>query len=95
MSSEAVQAMGPVSASRFAQVPPPPEVQAAAGKGTTIPAAKTETVVQPGGTAPHWGNRKLAFDYTHLGREGADYFAKQVVDALGEQVPEMRPLLIR
>ena len=95
VSSEAVQTMGPVAANRFAQVPPPPEVQAAAAKGTTIPATKTETVVQPGGGGPQWGDRKLAFDYTHLGREGADYFAKQVVDALGEQVPEMRPLLIR
>ena len=95
LSSDAVQAMGPAAANRFAQVPPSPEVQAAAAKGTTIPAAKTETVVQPEGATPQWGERKLAFDYTHLGREGADYFAKQVVDVLGAQVPEMRPLLIR
>ena len=95
VSADAVQAMGPVAANRFAQVPPSPEVQAAAAKGTTIPAAKTETVVQPGSATPQWGERKLAFDYTHLGREGADYFAKQVVDVLGAQVPEMRPLLIR
>ncbi len=94
-SSAAVQAMGPVAANRFAQVPPPAEVQAAAAKGTTVSAPKTEVMVQPTGAGPRWGDRKLSFDYTHLGREGADYFARQVVDALGEQMPEMRPLLIQ
>ncbi len=95
VSSDAVQAMGPVAANRFAQVSPSAEVQAAAAKGTTVPAPKTEVMVQPPGAGPRWGDRKLSFDYTHLGREGADYFARQVVDALGEQVPDMRPLLIQ
>ena len=36
----------------------------------------------------------LSFDRTHLGREGADYFAKMVTHELATAVPEMRPLLI-
>jgi lysophospholipase L1-like esterase len=38
---------------------------------------------------------KLLFDYTHLGRHGADYFAAMVVEELALKVPELRPLLIR
>ena len=34
------------------------------------------------------------FDYTHLGRKGADYFAAMVTAELATAVPEMRPLLI-
>ncbi|MES2338173.1 MAG: rhamnogalacturonan acetylesterase [Pseudomonadota bacterium] len=94
LSSDAVQAMGPLAANRFAQSPPPAEVQTAAASGTSMPAPKTEVMVQPAATGPRWGDPKLSFDYTHLGREGADYFSKQMVDALGAQVPAMRPLLI-
>jgi hypothetical protein len=38
---------------------------------------------------------KLLFDYTHLGRHGADCFAAKVVEELALKVPELRPLLIR
>jgi lysophospholipase L1-like esterase len=37
---------------------------------------------------------KLSFDRTHLGREGADYFATMVTAGLAKAVPEMRHLLI-
>jgi len=96
LSSDAVQAMGPVAANAFAQVPPPAVVQTAAATGTTVPAPKTEVMVQPASAAdgPRWGDAKLSFDYTHLGREGADRASKQVVDELGRVVPELRPLLI-
>ena len=40
------------------------------------------------------GEAKLAFDYTHLGREGADYFATMVTTELAAQVPKMRRLLV-
>ena len=38
--------------------------------------------------------RKLSFDYTHLGPRGADYFAKMMAASLAVAVPGMRPLLI-
>jgi len=37
---------------------------------------------------------KLSFDYTHLGRTGADYFSALVTVELALAVPDMRPLLI-
>ena len=37
---------------------------------------------------------KAAFDYTHLGREGADFFAAIVADELARQVPALRRNLI-
>ncbi|URW76979.1 rhamnogalacturonan acetylesterase [Sphingomonas donggukensis] len=94
LSADAVQAMGPVAANHLAQLPPPPLVQVAAATGTTIAAPKTEVMVQPATTGPRWGDPKLSFDYTHLGRAGADYFATQMTTALGEGVPALRPLLI-
>lgn len=96
-SSAAIEAMGAARAAALAELPPPPAVLAAAETGTTIPAPKTEVVVQPPPATPGLpplGDAKLVFDYTHLGRAGADLFAKQVADALATQVPEMRPLLI-
>ncbi len=35
-----------------------------------------------------------AFDYTHLGRDGADYFAKIVTDEVAIQVPSLRRYLV-
>ena len=40
------------------------------------------------------GAPKAAFDYTHLGREGADFFAAIVADELARQVPALRRNLI-
>ena len=80
----AVQAMGEAAADRFAQLPPGSEpIQPAA----TTPAS-TEVSELPMAVP------RLSFDYTHLGREGADYFAAMVTRELAAAVPEMRPLLI-
>jgi lysophospholipase L1-like esterase len=96
-SADAVEALGPSMANRFAQVPPAREVSAAALTGTTIanptvaaaPAApQNNTAVEP------LGDAKLAFDYTHLGPVGADFFSKMVADELAIAVPKMRPLLV-
>jgi hypothetical protein len=38
---------------------------------------------------------KLSFDRTHLGIDGANYFAAMVTRELAAAVPEMRPLLVR
>ncbi|MDF7777738.1 rhamnogalacturonan acetylesterase [Sphingomonas sp. AOB5] len=96
----AVQAMGPSLANRFAQMPPSREVAAAALTGTTIasstgvapvaaPAAQANAAVEP------LGDPKLAFDYTHLGAEGADFFSAMVTAELAVQVPKMRRMLVQ
>jgi hypothetical protein len=71
----------------------------AAATGTTIAAstgapaaavspAQSNTAVEPMGQA------KLAFDYTHVGPEGADFFSAIVVDELARAVPALRRNLI-
>ena len=103
-STAAVQAMGAAEATRFAQRPPSAEVLAAARAGTTI-AASTGVAAAPNAPAAAataqnnaaiepMGQAKLAFDYTHLGGEGADYFATMVTAELAEAVPELRRYLI-
>jgi lysophospholipase L1-like esterase len=94
-SNDAVQRMGGVEAARFAQRRPTQEVLAAAGTGTTIPAAtEVNDVPPPAAAVPGMAQPKLSFDYTHLGRVGADYFSAMVTAELARQVPDMRPLLI-
>lgn len=98
-----VQGMGPVLAMRTAQRPPAPEQIAAAQNGTTIgmPAqqaspvgASAQAPVQSNAAIEPMGQAKLAFDYTHLGPEGADLFAAIVADELSRAVPALRGQLI-
>lgn len=96
----AVQALGPLGSMQFAQRPASPELVNAALAGTTanhatqpagapaLPAAQSRDAVEPMGQA------KLAFDYTHLGPIGADFFAVIVTDELARAVPELRRQLI-
>jgi len=103
-----VQGMGPVLAMRAAQRPAAPEQVVAAQAGTTIgappqtaPAATVPTAAKPApavaqdnaATEP-MGQAKLAFDYTHLGPEGAALFAAIIADELAQQVPALRRNLI-
>jgi lysophospholipase L1-like esterase len=99
----AVQTMGAAQATRFAQQPPPAEVLAAAKTGTTIsaqpavaptPGAAPVPVQQNNAAVEPMGQAKLSFDYTHLGRDGADYFAKIVTDELAAAVPALRRYLV-
>jgi lysophospholipase L1-like esterase len=93
----AVQAMGSTAANALAQQPPSAEVAAAATKGTSI-AASTGVVAAEANDRPTiegMAQPKLSFDYTHLGRAGADYFSAMVAAELAVAVPELRPLLIR
>ena len=83
-SAAAVQAMGENAADRLAQLPPG---SVPIGQPPAI-TARTEVNDRPAATL------HLSFDRTHLGRAGADYFAKMVTTELGAAVPEMRPLLI-
>jgi len=93
-SAAAVDAMGPTAGNRFAQVPPSPEVAAAAATGTTISTPPLLVAVPPPTDGPS-GKVNLAFDYTHVGREGADFFAAMVAELLARAVPETRGVLIR
>ncbi|MBB4838399.1 lysophospholipase L1-like esterase [Sphingomonas kyeonggiensis] len=97
-SADAVEALGPSMANRFAQVPPVREVSAAALTGTTIAnptaAAASPAAPQNNAAVEPLGDAKLAFDYTHLGPVGADFFSKMVADELAVAVPKMRPLLV-
>lgn len=92
-----VQGMGPVLAMRAAQRPPAPEQVGAAQAGTTIgmPAPGTTAAqAQANAAVEPMGQAKLAFDYTHVGPEGADLFAAIVVDELSRVVPAIRRQLI-
>lgn len=79
-SAAAVQAMGEAKADALAQVP----------KGYAPPPAASTEVIDTPFAAP-----KLAFDRTHLGRGGADFFATMVAGELSAAVPEMRGILLR
>lgn len=82
-SSAAVQAMGPAEADRLAEVLENGQSPAPAS------ALVTETNDQP------MGPPKQAFDHTHLGVTGANYFAAMVTQGLWRAVPEIRHFLVR
>jgi lysophospholipase L1-like esterase len=91
-----VQALGPVASMPLAQAAATPAQVSAALAGTTVgaapaagaPATQNNAVTEPMGQA------KVAFDYTHLGPDGAALFATLVTEELARQVPSLRPLLI-
>lgn len=96
-SADAVEALGPSLSNRFAQMPPAREVAAVALAGTTIAnpvAATAPATPQDNAAVEPLGDARLAFDYTHLGPVGADFFSKMVADELAVAVPKMRPLLV-
>ncbi|WP_193589198.1 rhamnogalacturonan acetylesterase [Xanthomonas campestris] len=72
-----------------AQTVAPSSAPAAVAKPTT-----TAATAQDNASAEPMGQAKLAFDYTHLGADGADLFAAIVADELAQHVPALRPLLI-
>jgi lysophospholipase L1-like esterase len=100
-SAETVQALGPAMSARFAQAGPSPEVAAALLTGTTI-ASSTGVPTAPGAPATAQNNAaveplgqaRVSFDYTHVGRDGADFFAALVTRDLIAAAPSMRRLLI-
>lgn len=100
-SAEAVQALGPAMSARFAQAAPSPEVAAALLTGTTI-ASSTGVPAAPGASATAQNNAaveplgqaRVSFDYTHVGRDGADFFAALVTRDLIAAALSMQRLLI-
>ncbi|WP_305804777.1 rhamnogalacturonan acetylesterase [Stenotrophomonas sp. YIM B06876] len=97
-SRAAVQGLGPVLALRLAQAPASPLQVSAAQQGTTVdnPAAANVPPVTPQTLSPPepMAQAKTAFDYTHLGAQGAGLFAAIVADELARQVPALRRNLL-
>ena len=107
-SAAAVQALGPMMSAQFAQAAPSPEVAAALLTGTTIAsstgvpqaapaagqAAGQAASAQNNASVEPMGQARIAFDYTHLGTVGADFFARMVTQHLAIAVPGLRRNLI-
>ncbi|WP_372394203.1 rhamnogalacturonan acetylesterase [Xanthomonas sp. NCPPB 3582] len=80
-----------------AQTPPSSSSSSSSSKmpeAASVPAATATATAQDNASAEPMGQAKLAFDYTHLGPEGADVFAAIIADELARHVPALRPLLI-
>lgn len=91
LSVAAVQAMGPATAASLGQLPPSPEVATALLSGTTV---DLPPAVRPQAAEGFFGQPPLAFDYTHLGPEGAAFIATLMTQELGRVLPELRPSLV-
>jgi lysophospholipase L1-like esterase len=91
-----VQALGPVGAMPLAQAAASPAQVSAALGGTTVGAAPVAgaPAVQNNAVAEPMGQAKVAFDYTHLGPDGAAVFATLVTAELAREVPGLRSMLI-
>jgi len=76
-SAAAVQAMGQQEADTLAMAPPPAAVVSTAA---SLEPNKTEVA----------GAAKSAFDRTHLGKKGADFFARMVERELVQAIPAIR-----
>jgi lysophospholipase L1-like esterase len=93
LSSQAVQALGPAVSASFAQAAPSQVVATALLTGTTIEASTGQTSAAPAAAAQGnaavepMGQARVAFDYTHLGARGADFFAAMVTQELAKVAP--------
>lgn len=95
LSVDAVQAMGPVRSMDMAQILPPADViEAVRASGTTIDVPRPE---RPARTmdGPLDRTGLIYFDYTHIGPQGAEFFAAQVTDGLAKAVPELGRQLVK
>jgi lysophospholipase L1-like esterase len=82
-SMAAVEKMGPAEANTLAMAPPPESVMVGAREGNS-PAVPKPAVANLG---------EPAFDYTHLGTKGADFFGRMVARELAVEVPELKEYL--
>lgn len=76
VSAQAVQALGQAEADTLAMAPPPPVVPATATGG--------------GAGVERQGQAKTAFDRTHLGQKGAEFFSGMVANELVRVVPALK-----
>ena len=84
--------MGPAEAARLAEIAPPPEVLEAAKSGNVVSAATLPKPEPSHGLPPPGpgGAFNQVFDYTHLGRTGAETFSALVADGLARAVPQLQ-----
>jgi len=94
-SAAAAQALGPLKAAAWAEGPPSPEIASAIADGTTVgvkfyepPVPGAAPVPMPPPTPPG-APRPSAFDYTHLGVEGAAACSEIVAEELVKAVPAL------
>lgn len=90
-SHAAVQGLGPVESLRLAEVAPPEDVHEAAKAGNSLPSSRIAKPVasKPIDPTGPQGSFSYGFDYTHVGRTGADYFSAIVADGLVRAVPAL------
>lgn len=94
-SAAIVEAMGPAVAAMTAEVPPSPEIAAAAAiDRETLPSSTGFPPPLTGQTAARVASMNRPFDYTHLGERGAALFAAVVADELVRAVPQARRLIL-
>lgn len=96
-SRAAVQAMGPFMAAQFAPEAPNGAAAAALLGGSTVLSQTAGPAPVPPApanvpTSP-WAPARQAFDYTHLGEFGADFFSAMVTRELAAAVPELQRAL--
>lgn len=96
LSRAAVQAMGPAAAARLAEITPPPEVLEAATHGDVVSSATLpKPVPTPAAPPPGPGGTfNQVFDYTHIGKAGAETFSAIVADGVARAVPELQKDLL-
>ncbi len=94
-SAAAVQRMGGEAATRLAQLPPSADELQAARAGTTLAPRPAPASADPeaSGAGPR-GRVTRKFDYTHVGPEGARFFARMVADGLADAVPALAGQLV-
>lgn len=97
LSAAQVKAMGPVDSIRLSENLPSQEILQGAATGTSVP---SENAQAPEGQStalePPFENLAVnawRFDYTHIGREGADVFSNIVAVELARAFPELQPSL--
>lgn len=86
-----VQGLGAVESLRLAETDPPQDVLDAAKSGNAVPSSQIAKPVptKPADPPGPQGTFNLGFDYTHLGRTGAEYFSAMVADGLVRAVPDL------
>ncbi|MDQ1154627.1 rhamnogalacturonan acetylesterase [Brevundimonas sp. SORGH_AS_0993] len=95
-SAAAIQALGPLESARFAAAAPSPEQAAAlssdmaAEQAPGAQATPRSTPSRNAAVAEPQGAPRVAFDHTHLGREGAKFFSALVAADLIRAVPDLR-----
>ncbi len=91
-SMKVVQEMGPVRSLYLSPQPPSEAVIAAAKRGTSIGAYRPGPAQARGHTKAltQSAPQQVTFDYTHLGQQGANLFARYVAEELVNVAPKLR-----